>query len=101
MPQLVTLVSIATLLALGLSANAQDNKKPRRGPPAEAFEVCEGQVTEAACAFVGRRGETVEGVCVLPPRKETDKLVCKPENRPERAPRRPDDHDEGNDEDNI
>jgi hypothetical protein len=36
-------------------------------PPQEALTACSGRQSGGACSFVGGRGETVSGVCMVPP----------------------------------
>ena len=55
-----------------------ENEGPRRAPQV-AIDACASAAAEAACSFTGRRGETVEGQCLLPPVEADDTLVCVPE----------------------
>lgn len=66
----------ALLLASGLAlpiakANAQpDQRDGRRGPPAEAIEVCAGQSEGDVCDFSTPRGD-MEGTCRTTARRRT------------------------------
>lgn len=53
----------------------------RRGPPQEAFQVCDGAHDGESCAFESPRG-TVNGTCGAPPRASDFRLVCMPEGGP-------------------
>lgn len=54
-----------------------DNRRGRpKQPPAEALEACSAQIEGDACSFVGRREETVSGVCLVVPEEQ---LACVPE----------------------
>lgn len=76
-------------LTLGSAASLSFAQPPggRGGPPPEATEACANLSEGDACSFEGRRGETLEGECFMPPRGE-EVLACKPEGgsreRPER-----------------
>ncbi|MEM8548055.1 MAG: hypothetical protein AAGF46_07830, partial [Pseudomonadota bacterium] len=72
LPRIPALAALCLLSPLAL-ADDDGERKPRakRGPPAVALAACEGQVELAACAFVGRQGETVTGQCAVVPRTET------------------------------
>lgn len=70
-------------LSVAMIATATLAKPPGRGgPPPEAVEACVNLAEGDACSFEGRRGETLEGQCVLPPRGEEDVLACLPEGGP-------------------
>jgi len=77
----MTLFLTAFLLTICSGAQAQD--RPPHPPPPEAIEACATLTEGAVCSFEGRRGETVEGECVLTPE---DELACAPAGGP--PPRR-------------
>jgi len=56
---------------------------PRRGPPPEAIEACNGKAAGTACSFTGREGRQVSGSCFSPPAhadaREAPPMACKPE----------------------
>lgn len=54
---------------------------PHGGPPPEALDACANLAEGDACSFTGRRDETVEGICIMPPNDE-EALVCAPEGGP-------------------
>tara|TARA_R110001599_G_C12268908_1_gene661158 strand:+ start:3221 stop:3508 length:288 start_codon:yes stop_codon:yes gene_type:complete len=53
----------------------------RGGPPPEAFEACADKVSGDSCQVTGRRGEELQGTCVIPS-EEDETLVCAPEGAP-------------------
>ena len=70
---------IVTVLIVGsLAPLVSVEAKGKRKPPPEAFEVCANQAEDAVCEMQGRRGETLTGTCVVPPREEAE-LVCRPD----------------------
>ena len=73
----MTLFLTAFLLTFSASAQSQERRPP--GPPPEATEACAALSEGDVCSFEGRRGETVEGECVLTPEEE---LACAPEGGP-------------------
>ncbi len=74
---------VAGLVALQLAVVAQsagaeeecDERRGRRGPPAEAFEACAEAEEGASCSFYGRRDEALTGTCEF---RRVD-FVCVPE----------------------
>lgn len=56
--------------------------QPRHKPPKEAFDACSGKSQGTSCAFTGREGKQISGVCRQPPRGEDSALVCVPANMP-------------------
>ncbi|MEM7432986.1 MAG: hypothetical protein AAF351_13785 [Pseudomonadota bacterium] len=76
-----TAISIlAFIYADNAMADAGD-KRHRHKPPQVAIEACEALVEGDPCGFEGRRGETVDGTCYVPPEKP---LVCRPSEPPPR-----------------
>jgi len=74
-----TIVSALLGLLLIASASLAMAQPPGRGgPPPEAIEACENAAEGDACSFEGRRGGTISGECVNPPRGEAS-LLCMPE----------------------
>ena len=70
---------VTTAVVIGtLAVNVDVEAKGKRKPPPEAFEVCANQDVDAVCEMQGRRGETLTGTCVVPPREEAE-LVCRPD----------------------
>ena len=82
--------SITLALTLGsigaATALAEPSSRERRGPPPEAVTACEALAEESSCSFVGRRSETITGVCLRPPRDDSSTLACVP-NDHQRRPR--------------
>lgn len=61
------------------TADDGDERRGRRGPPPEAIEACAAQTEGDACSFQGRRGESLEGLCIAP---RENRLVCRPSGAP-------------------
>jgi hypothetical protein len=68
----------------GLPAGAQEHlpsnqgndvRRDHRGPPPEAYKVCEGKSAGSVAQFVNRRGETLKGTC----EEEDGRLVLRPD----------------------
>lgn len=55
----------------------------RPGPPEQAITACANQSANATCSFEGRRGQSVEGMCIE--RRHGDGLVCRPERQNHRS----------------
>lgn len=53
----------------------------RRGPPPEAYEACADLAAGDSCEMTGRRGDTMQGSCIVP-KEDEDSLVCAPEGGP-------------------
>ena len=53
----------------------------RRGPPPEAYEACVDLAAGDSCEMTGRRGENLQGSCIVP-NEADDTLVCAPEGGP-------------------
>ena len=62
-------------------ATAQPGGDERRGPPPEAYEACADLATGDSCEMTGRRGDTLQGACIVP-KEDEDSLVCAPEGGP-------------------
>ena len=71
-------LALATLITVD-TATAQPggNEGERRGPPPEAIEACADKIEGDVCAFNGRRAESLEGTCFVPPGDDGE-LACKP-----------------------
>jgi hypothetical protein len=52
----------------------------RYGPPPEALEACSNSSEGDSCSFSGRRGDNVDGTCIVP--RSDDGLACAPEGGP-------------------
>lgn len=76
----------AVLLATALAHadSARDSREGRRGPPQEALTACEALAVDTACSFVGRQSETVTGICLAPPRGQSEVLACVPDSHRQR-----------------
>ncbi len=83
----------ALLVWTGTAAAGQNEDRPdRRGnhePPQAALDACVAAVEGDSCAVETDRGDTISGICAMPPRAEA--LVCVPEGGPggQGGPRRP------------
>jgi len=53
-----------------------------QGPPQEAFDACENKAGDDTCEVVTPRGNTINGICKLPPKQS--ELVCVPKGRMKR-----------------
>tara|TARA_R110001599_G_C12268908_1_gene661155 strand:+ start:1565 stop:1864 length:300 start_codon:yes stop_codon:yes gene_type:complete len=53
----------------------------RRGPPPEAYEACADLAAGDSCAMTGRRGDTLQGSCIVP-KEDEETLVCAPKGGP-------------------
>ncbi len=62
------------------SSPRENGKAEKSGPPPEALAACRGQSAGAACRFTGRRGETLNGSCFLPP--GNSEPACRPAGGP-------------------
>ena len=62
------------------SSPRENGKAEKGGPPPEALAACRGQSAGAACRFTGRRGETLDGSCFLPP--GSSEPACRPAGGP-------------------
>jgi hypothetical protein len=71
----ITLTSAVLTLMSAQAISADDS---RRGPPPEAFEVCEGQAEGDTVSINTPKGDTVEATCQM----MQDKLVAVPEGGP-------------------
>lgn len=75
-------IACALLLSSALAnadGNRNDGREGRRGPPQEALTACEAMAADTACSFVGRQSETVTGICLAPPRGQSEVLACVPD----------------------
>lgn len=74
----------AALFTFNLSVQAyDDHPEPPDGqrgqapaPPQEAVDACAGLSEGASCSFTGRRNDTINGQCFIPP---TGDLACRPD----------------------
>ena len=69
-PPTIARLALATLLAMGAAqaALAQSTDQPSpppggRTPPQAAIDACKGKAEGAPVSFVGRQGNTVQGLC--------------------------------------
>ena len=81
-------MTVAMVLLCSLSMEAANAQPPgggvggnRGGPPQAAFDACADKASGDSCQMTGRRGEELEGSCVIPSGKD-DTLVCAPEGGP-------------------
>jgi hypothetical protein len=74
-------LQLATIASAAAAEEGCDERKARRGPPAEAFEACANAQEGASCSFYGRREEAVTGTCEF----MRDDFVCVPEGHRERG----------------
>ena len=74
---LLTALTLVLVRQVGCSAQAE-TKKERRGPPPEAYTVCEGKSAGEQTQLQTRRGDTVSGTCV----DNNGTLVFRPDNPP-------------------
>jgi hypothetical protein len=58
-----------------------DDRGGRRGPPPEAYEACADLAAGDSCEMSGRKGDTLQGSCIVPKDKEGT-LVCAQEGNP-------------------
>ena len=58
------------------SSPRENGKAEKGGPPPEALAACRGQSAGTGCRFTGRRGETLDGSCFLPP--GSSEPACRP-----------------------
>lgn len=77
------LTGFTALLLISGIAVGQERREPRRGPPQEAFDACDGASDGDSCTVETPEGE-VEGECRVP-RHEDDRgdMVCVPDHPPE------------------
>ncbi len=76
------LVAFVAILGVSACAHAQPSGDgpPKRKPPPEAFEACEGKSKSDPCKVSTPHGE-LNGTCQMP---KGDKLVCAPKDKPPR-----------------
>ena len=73
---LSVLIAICTLTHVFVSdVFSQERGIRRHGPPAEAYEACEGKNVGDEAEFINPRGGTVTGTC----EEEGDQLVLRPD----------------------
>lgn len=65
MTKTITIFLSLTLFAGLAVANDKSHENKRRGPPAEAIEACADKAQGDSVSFEGRRGNTLEGTCIL------------------------------------
>ena len=78
----LALVLSTCVSAYSASAQPGGRSDKRHGPPPEAFEACAELASGDSCETVGRRGESLAGICTIP-REDEETLVCVPENAPD------------------
>ncbi|MEQ9462653.1 MAG: hypothetical protein RJQ10_03245 [Haliea sp.] len=71
----------ATVMAQVACAQPGGGQGARRGPPPEAYEACADLAAGDSCTMTGRRGDTLEGSCIVPSEDESS-VVCAPEGGP-------------------
>ena len=72
-----TLTALLITLLLPLSTSVVAGKHHHKKPPQIAIDACEDLSENATCEFIGRRGNSLTGQCIIPPKNENI-LVCKP-----------------------
>lgn len=72
---LLGIVLVGSAMGSPASAEADERRRGRRGPPPEAIEACEALEEGASCTVVTRRRGELTGTCDV--RREL--LVCVPE----------------------
>lgn len=83
--------ALALLLGSGVITQAAcaqpggSNRGQHGGPPPAAYQACAELTVGASCAMTGRRGDTLQGSCILPP-EEDSTLVCAPAGGPGAGP---------------
>ncbi|MBW2474940.1 MAG: hypothetical protein JRE56_10160 [Deltaproteobacteria bacterium] len=76
MNSMICLLILVSLIPITCLAYGNDGEGKRlKGPPPEAFEVCEGKQAGDSVEFAGRRGETLTATC----EERNDQLVAVPE----------------------
>jgi len=80
------LASLTLVLASqsGLAYSEQQGASDRRGPPPEAYSVCENMSAGEEAQFVSPRGHTISGVC----EDNNGTLVLRPDNKTAEGKRR-------------
>lgn len=81
----ITLTLISLLLptlSLAEPPASEKRKGQHHQPPVEAFAACESKVESDSCEVITPRGDTINGVCQLPPNQS--EMVCVPEGRMKR-----------------
>lgn len=91
----VVLACLLGTISLASFARPGQGDQPRM-PPLEAIEACESLSEGDSCSFEGRRDDTVEGTCSLPPEEVQEQessdevmLACKPDHGDEERGERP------------
>ena len=82
-PRKAAVALILTAYMSHQTASAQPGERDGglSGPPPEAFEACADKASGDSCEITGRRGEQLQGSCIIPPEKD-ETLVCAPEGGP-------------------
>ncbi|MFK8030602.1 MAG: hypothetical protein AB8G18_10205 [Gammaproteobacteria bacterium] len=78
---------VATCLLAPFATAEDENRGKRRGPPPEAIEACSGMEEGSICSFSGRRGDEVQGSCIVIP-NDSETVACAPEGGPRSRSRR-------------
>jgi hypothetical protein len=87
--KIVPMALAVFVVSTAVADTAEEGKHKRRGPPAVAFEACAAAIDGDACAFDGRHGDALSGICLTGREQE---LVCRPDGAPPRLRRKdPDD----------
>lgn len=76
---LIKALSLSVLIVLsGVVSAEEGQKRGHRGPPVEAIEACASASLDQVCEFLGRRDESISGICVALLQGDEDTLACKP-----------------------
>jgi len=76
-------IVLATLFVAFTATQVVAEDKGRRGPPPEAFEICEGKSEGDSVSFTTPKGDSVAATCQL----KREKLVAVPDNMPDKKER--------------
>jgi hypothetical protein len=84
---------MASCIASNIANAAPDQQGGKRhGPPPEALAACSDHSEGDSCNFSGRRGNDVEGTCIVPRNEEG--LACAPDGGPPQDHGNKSDHDD-------
>jgi hypothetical protein len=78
---LALLLGACLVTQVACAQPAGGERGERRGPPPEAYEACADLTAGDSCEMTGRRGDSMQGSCIVPSEEE-DTLVCAPEGGP-------------------
>jgi len=77
------IIALTSLFIAFSATQVFAEEKGRRGPPPEAFEVCEGKSAGDSVSFTTPKGDSVAATCQL----KREKLVAVPDNMPDKKAR--------------